>query len=268
MATYAIGDIQGCFDELKQLLNIIRFDEKHDTLWLVGDLVNRGPKSLEVLRFVKQLKNIIVVLGNHDIHLLVTFNNKDPFHITHNLEAIFNAPDGQELIDWLRFCPLIHHDPQLNYVMVHAGIYPYWNLEQAKQYASEVENILRRNDYIKFLEHIYGNEPNVWNNTLTGIERQRFIINSFTRMRFCNIEGLLDFSETGKLNSAPKGYLPWFAIPNRATKQNRIIFGHWAALNGETNTEKVIGIDTGCVWGGSLTAFRLDDGKRFSTSSI
>jgi bis(5'-nucleosyl)-tetraphosphatase (symmetrical) len=265
MATYAIGDIQGCFDELQQLLHIIHFDTKHDTLWLVGDLVNRGPKSLEVLRFIKQLKNTVAVLGNHDIHLLATFNNKDPYHITHNLEAIFEAPDGRELIDWLRFRPLIHHDHQLDYVMVHAGIYPYWNLEQAKQYAHEAEEMLRSDNYIDFLEYLYGNEPNVWKNTLTGIERQRFIINSFVRMRFCNREGTLDFTETGKVHSSPKNYLPWFAIPNRATTSNRIIFGHWAALRGKTNTENVIGLDTGCVWGGNLTAFRLDDSQRFST---
>ena len=264
MATYAIGDVQGCFDELQRLLKIINFDAEHDTLWFVGDLVNRGPKSLEVLRFIKQLKNTIVVLGNHDIHLLAAFHNKDPEHITNNLEAIFSAPDGHELIDWLRARPLLHHDKQLNYVLVHAGIYPYWNLEQAKQYAHEVETILQNDDYIEFLEHFYGNEPNIWQDTLTGIDRQRFIINSFTRMRFCNIAGYLDFSETGNLQSAPKDYLPWFAIPNRATKQNRIIFGHWAALRGITNNENAIGIDTGCVWGGSLTAFRLDDGQRFS----
>lgn len=268
MATYAIGDVQGCFDELQKLLEVIHFDDNKDALWFVGDLVNRGSKSLEVLRLVKNLKHTVVVLGNHDLHLLSVFHAKDPAHITHNLDEIFCAPDGQELIDWLRFRPLIHHDQGLNYVMVHAGIYPYWTLEQAKQYAHEVGMVLQGENYVEILEKIYGNEPNVWNNNLEGIERWRFIINSFARMRFCNPEGRLDFSEAGGLSSAPKGYLPWFAMPRPEQKEYKIIFGHWAALKGEVNAKNVFGIDTGCVWGGSLTALRLEDEKKFSVQAI
>lgn len=268
MATYAIGDVQGCFDELQKLLKVIHFDNNRDVLWFVGDLVNRGPKSLEVLRLVKSLKHTVVVLGNHDLHLLSVFHAKDPKHITHNLGDIFSAADGQELIDWLRFRPLLHYNQQLNYVMVHAGIYPYWTLFQAKKYACEVEKILQSDNYAEFLEKIYGNEPSIWNNSLEGIARQRFIINSFTRMRFCNLEGRLDFSETGELNSAPKGYLPWFKIARHDAEQYKLVFGHWAALKGKTNNENVIGLDTGCVWGDKLTAFCLEDGRRFSVEQV
>lgn len=268
MATYTIGDIQGCYDELQKLLAAINFDANKDILWFVGDLVNRGPKSLEVLRWIKNLKHKVVVLGNHDIHLLTVFQDKDSKHITRNLEEILYASDGQELIDWLRFRPLIHHDRQLNYVMVHAGIYPYWTLLQAKKYAGEVEKLLQSDNYGEFLQKIYGNEPSIWNNNLEGIERQRFIVNSFTRMRFCNLEGRLDFSESGGINSAPKGYLPWFKMVRHDPEQYQLVFGHWAALKGETNVKKIIGIDTGCVWGGKLTALRLEDGQKFSIDQI
>jgi len=264
MSTNAIGDIQGCFAELQELLRLIKFDHKKDQLWFVGDLVNRGPKSLEVLRFVKSLPNPIVVLGNHDLHLLTIFNKIDPLQINHTYHEILRAPDCQELIDWLRSRPFLHHDENLGYVMVHAGIYPNWTLEQAKSYAKEAEQILQSDNYAEFLEHMYGNEPNIWHEDLTGIARFRFIISCFTRMRFSDEQGKLDLQETKGLDATPVGFMPWFKVPKRKTKDYKIIFGHWAALQGKADTENIYALDTGCVWGGKLTALRLEDEQKFS----
>lgn len=268
MTTYVIGDVQGCFDELQQLLQLIEFDANKDRLWFVGDLVNRGPKSLEVLRFVQQLKNAIVVLGNHDLHLLSLFHGKDPLLKQHTLHEVLQAPDANKLIDWLRHRPLLHHDEKLGYVMVHAGIYPKWTLKQAKKYAKEVETALCDANYADFLGHMYGNQPDTWQENLTGNERLRFIINSFTRMRFCNMEGKLDFEATGELDTAPEGFKAWFQIEQRKTKDYKIIFGHWAALQGKMNIKNIYALDTGCVWDGSLTAMRLNDEKMFRVPCI
>lgn len=267
MTTYAIGDIQGCFDELQQLLRLIKFDQTNDRLWFVGDLVNRGAKSLEVLRFVKQLGNAVVVLGNHDLYLLSLFHNKNPLQKAHNLQPVLEAHDSQELIDWLRCLPLLYHEQKPDYVLVHAGIYPKWTLKEAKQCAKEVENVLRSDDYINFLEKMYGNQPDIWDEKLTGIKRLRFIINCFSRMRYCDKDGKLDLEATYPPIMAPPGYIPWFAFPERKIK-NKIIFGHWASLQGEAKTENIFALDTGCVWGGSLTAMRLEDGEKFSISCV
>ncbi len=267
MSTYAIGDIQGCFDELQKLLQLIKFDAEKDRLWFVGDLVNRGPKSLQVLRFVKNLPDPIVVLGNHDLHLLTVFNRTNHLHGEHSLQDVLQAPDRHELIDWLRARPLLHHDEKLGYVLVHAGIYPNWTLPQAKIYASEIEKILRSKNYATYLRHMYGDEPSMWHKNLTGMERFRFIINCFTRMRFCNVHNRLDLYETGSPDAAPPGYMPWFKVPNRKTTQYKIIFGHWAALEGKANTANIYALDTGCVWGGALTALRLEDEHIFSVAS-
>ncbi len=265
MATYAIGDVQGCFAELQQLLEHINFDENTDKLWFVGDLVNRGPESLKVLRFVKNLGNkAITVLGNHDFHLIALYYDINPLQKQHTLEDIIQAPDSEELIDWLRCQPLLHHDPALGYVMTHAGMYPMWDLAQAKKYAHEIEAILCGDNYLYLLEHMYGDQPDTWNENLTGIERQRFIINAFTRMRFCTPEGKLDFNTNGDLNSAPKGYKAWFNIPNRKTQNEKIIFGHWAALQAKVDVPNIYALDGGCVWGSKLIAMRLEDGERFS----
>lgn len=263
MATYCIGDIQGCFDELEQLLKIIDYNHNRDKLWFVGDLVNRGPKSLEVLRFIKNLPNTKVVLGNHDLHLLNFYNKIVDFEVSH-IEQIISAPDGPELIEWLRMQPLIHYAPEHNCVLVHAGIYPGWSLENALTYAKEAEKILRGKNYIDFLKHMYGNQPTIWSDDLNGWDRFRFIINACTRMRFCDLNGNLEFEHTGNIETAPPGYLPWFKIPRRKTKDTKIIFGHWAALEGITNEPNAIALDTGCVWGSSLTALRLDDGIKFN----
>ncbi len=262
MATYAIGDVQGCYNELQELLQLIHFDSVTDRLWFAGDLVNRGPQSLEVLRFVKNLKNSVVVLGNHDLHLLAIANGH-PFK-DHFLHDVLNAPDRDVLVNWLRQRPLLHYSPRKGYAMIHAGLPPQWTLHQAKRYAQEVEQALRGDKYVSFLEHLYGNKPLQWNRNLRGWSRLRFITNALTRIRFCNEEGVLDLTTRGEIGSQPKDYLPWYQIPNRASQKVKIIFGHWAALAGKAEGVNVYALDTGCVWGGSLTAMRLEDGQRFS----
>jgi bis(5'-nucleosyl)-tetraphosphatase (symmetrical) len=263
MPTYCIGDIQGCFDELAQLLKIIDYDYHHDHLWLVGDLVNRGPKSLEVLRLIKELPNVIITLGNHDLHLLNFYHQIVDFEVSH-LEPILAAPDGKKLVKWLQMQPLMHYDSKHNCILTHAGIYPGWDLTSVLTYAKETEKVLRGKKYLELLNHMYGNSPTIWHQNLQGWDRHRFIINAFTRMRFCDLEGNLVLDQADKIANTPPGYLPWFKIPWRKTKNIKIIFGHWAALGGETNEPNVIALDTGCVWGGSLTALRLEDGVKFS----
>lgn len=262
MATYAIGDVQGCFDELQSLLQLIDFNPKKDRLWFAGDLVNRGPKSLDVLRFVKSLKNPVVVLGNHDLHLLAIANGH-PFK-DHFLHDVLVAPDRDPLINWLRRQPLLHYDARKGYAMVHAGLPPQWTLKQAKRYAAEVEQALRGEKYVNFLEHLYGNKPLQWNRNLRGWSRLRFITNALTRIRFCNEEGMLDLSSRGEIGSQPPSYVPWYQIPGRASAKVKIIFGHWAALQGKTDNPQVYALDTGCVWGNALTAMRLEDERLFS----
>jgi bis(5'-nucleosyl)-tetraphosphatase (symmetrical) len=263
MAAYCIGDIQGCFDELEHLLRVINYDCARDQLWFVGDLVNRGPKSLEVLRFIKQQPNAKVVLGNHDLHLLNYYNKIVDFEAGH-LEQILVAPDSLELIEWLRKQPLLYHDVERNFILVHAGIYPGWELHEAIAYAREVEAALQGKNHIDFLRNLYGNEPNSWNDNLSGWDRLRFITNAFTRMRFCDLHGKLEFVNSGRIDTAPQNFLPWFKIPWRKTKNVKILFGHWAALNGIADEQNVFALDTGCVYGESLTAMRLEDGVKFS----
>lgn len=266
MATYCIGDIQGCYAELQQLLQVINYHES-DHLWFVGDLVNRGPQSLEVLRLIKKLPNTKIVLGNHDLHLLTFFHKIVDFEVKY-LEPILIAPDGGELVEWLRKQPLLYHDPRYNCVLVHAGIYPTWDLAQAVIYAREVAEVLQGQNYLTFLKNLYGDEPSHWDDNLTGWERLRFIVNAFTRMRFCSFQGDLEFKRTGGMSTAPQGYIPWFQIPWRRTKQVQIIFGHWAALKGKTDTKNIIALDTGCVWGEQLTALRLEDRRKFQVQAL
>jgi bis(5'-nucleosyl)-tetraphosphatase (symmetrical) len=269
MSTYAIGDVQGCFKTLNKLLEHINFDPASDSLWFAGDLVNRGPQSLETLRFVKQLGNKHhTVLGNHDLHLLARS------HATHEgwkddtLNDILQAPDKKELLDWLQHLPLIHHDAELGYTMVHAGFAKNWDLSKAQQLAKEVENVLRSDKASDYFHHMYGNQPDQWDEKLTGFDRLRCITNFFTRERFCFSDGRMDLKFDGTLESAPKDLLPWYQVPDRANAELNILFGHWAALGGITNTEKVFALDTGCVWGFDLTAMRLEDQKRFKVASV
>lgn len=267
MPTYAIGDVQGCYDELRDLLQCIAFDPQKDALWFTGDLVNRGHQSLQVLRFIRSLPCAQVVLGNHDIHLL-SLANGHRFK-NHTVQDVLAAPDCQELVDWLRQQPLLHYDAQLGYVMTHAGVFPHWSLAQAQAYAREVEQVLQRADYADHLESLYGNQPNQWHADLAGYDRWRFIVNAFTRMRFCTLEGELDFLHLGKIGSQPGHLLPWFTLPHRAIGDTPIVFGHWAALEGKVQGEsaQVFALDTGCAWGASLTAMRLEDRQLFSVPS-
>jgi bis(5'-nucleosyl)-tetraphosphatase (symmetrical) len=265
MSTYAIGDVQGCYNELQHLLKKIHYQPSHDTLWFTGDIINRGPRSLDTLRFIKNLpSNTVVTLGNHDIHLLAVAFTPRKMKSEDTIEEILHAADAAELLDWLRQCPLLHYDKKLNFAMAHAGIYPLWQLPQALAYAAEAEASLRSKNYKETLTHIFGNQPQQWHNSLQGWDRLRFIVNSFTRMRYCREDGRLDLSVKGPLGSQPAHYRPWFAMPNRKTQQDNIVFGHWASLAGQASTPQVYAIDTGCVWGGKLTALRLEDQGLFA----
>lgn len=265
MATYAIGDIQGCYSELQQLLELIHFDSRNDILWSVGDLVNRGPQSLEVLRFFKQLgERAIVVLGNHDLQLLtVAHGHTEYLRPGDTLTPILRATDCQELVTWLRHCPLLHHDADLGFTLIHAGLPPQWDLSHARQYAAEVETALRGSHYGEFLDNLYGSDPKKWSNDLEGFERLRFITNCFTRLRYCNAKGKLALKKKDYPQTRDDDYQPWFSLPNRASRDLRIIFGHWSTL-GYYVGNNVYALDNGCVWGGKLVALRLEDRQVFS----
>jgi bis(5'-nucleosyl)-tetraphosphatase (symmetrical) len=257
MATYAIGDIQGCYDELMQLLDALDYNEHEDRLWFTGDLVNRGPSSLQVLRFVRQLGNrAITVLGNHDLHLLAIDAMQEKPRRKDTLDEILKAPDRDELLHWLRSCPLFHHDADLGYTLLHAGLPPQWDLIQAGKYAREVETVLQGKNYRKFFKHMYGDYPDMWRDDLQGWERLRFITNCFTRLRYCNKKGKLLLQAKGAPGSQPAKYLPWFRVPERASRPLRLVFGHWSTL-GEVNDTGIFALDSGCLWGGGLTALRL-----------
>ena len=265
MSTFVIGDVQGCYDELQALLAHIQFDVAKDTLWFTGDLVNRGPKSLEVLRFVRHLPRVICVLGNHDLTLLALAYTKLTLR-HHTLDDILNAPDKEDLLNWLRQRPLLYQDDIFNCILVHAGIPPQWHMEAAIRYAQEGEANLSSNHYRDLLNNMFGNQPDRWDNRLTGWERLRFIINGLTRIRFCDKEGNLVFNYKGTIAEVPAHLIPWYRFPLRKLENKKILFGHWAALQGQTDVPYVAALDTGCYWGGALTALRLDDGRSFSIS--
>jgi bis(5'-nucleosyl)-tetraphosphatase (symmetrical) len=264
MATYAIGDVQGCYDALCRLLDEIRFDPARDRLWFAGDLVNRGPQSLEVLRFVMGLdERAVTVLGNHDLHLLAVAASEDRLKSHDTFSELLRAPDRQEVLTWLRHRPLLHHAREPGFTMVHAGFPPQWDLDLARSCASEVETVLRSADYPEFFRHMYGNRPDRWSPSLGGWERLRFITNCLTRLRFCDRQGRLALACKEAPGRQPRGYLPWFDVPGLASANLRIVFGHWAAL-GLHRQPGIYAMDGGCVWGGSLAALRLDppDGYR------
>jgi len=257
MAVYAIGDIQGCYDELMRLLELINIDPANDQVWFTGDLVNRGPASLQVLRAVHELgDSAITVLGNHDLHLLAVAEGSRPLHKNDTLDDILSAPDRDELLTWLRQQPLMHHAPALNTLLVHAGLPPQWDLAMAQTCAKEVETVLRGDNYTAFFQHMYGNQPDVWCDDLANWNRLRFITNSFTRLRYCNATGHFDFEAKGKPGTQPVGYLPWFEVPGRRSEDLRIVFGHWSTL-GLRRERNIVSLDTGCLWGKQLTAVRL-----------
>ena len=257
MAIYAVGDIQGCYTELMQLLDKIRFDQAVDKLWLVGDLVNRGADSLQVLRLVKSLgESAITVLGNHDLHLLAVAAGTSRLHRGDTLDEILAAPDREELLSWLRHQRLMHVEG--DYVLVHAGLLPGWTVKQAARLAGEVEKSLQSLDYIEYLSRMYGNQPAAWDDGLTGFKRLRVITNALTRMRICTLDGEMEFDFKAEQHKIPQGYLPWFDVPDRASTNKTVIFGHWSAL-GLMVKPDAIALDTGCLWGGPLTAIRLED---------
>ncbi len=264
MAHYAIGDVQGCYDPLMALLQQCQFNEKTDTLWFTGDLVNRGPQSLDVLRFVKNLPvTPRVVLGNHDIHLLAVAFGHVTLHKHDTLNDILKAPDRDELLHWLRQQPLMHVNKDLGFMLVHAGLYPLWSVDKAQVLAKEVEALLQCDDHIKLYEHLYGNEPVVWREDLAGFDRLRFIVNAFTRMRFVNSQGELDLQNKGS-DITQNDYAPWFDHSELNHQPYQLLFGHWAALQGQCDAPGIHALDTGCIWDGKLTAMRLDDGVLFA----
>lgn len=261
MATYAIGDIQGCFTTLSHLLDEIGFSPVRDRLWLVGDLINRGPDSLAVLRWAKQHDAVLtVVLGNHDLHTLAVAEGFVDAHRYDTLHPLLAAPDRDELLSWLRGRHMAYAEGDC--LMVHAGVLPSWRPERALELAREVEAILRGDGYRNFFAHMYGNHPNHWQDDLSGMSRLRVITNALTRLRVCTTEGAMDFRFKGELPDIPEGMIPWFDMPDRKSAVATLVFGHWSAL-GLIMRDNLIALDTGCLWGGELTAVRLEDRRVF-----
>lgn len=262
MSTYAIGDIQGCFTSLCQLLDRCQFNPAHDRLWFVGDLVNRGPRSLETLRLIRALGPMVkTVLGNHDLYLLmVAYGAVKKRNGDDTLDPILNAPDREALLTWLRNQPLCYTEGE--YALVHAGILPEWSVKKARKLSQEVEAALQGKDFKAFLKDLWGSEPNQWSDKLKGIERLRMIVNVMTRMRFCHADGTLNFKAKGPLSKASDGLIPWFQLPKRKSSKHTLVVGHWSAL-GLRLEENLLALDTGCLWGGKLTALRLEDRQLF-----
>ncbi len=258
MAVYIIGDVQGCFDELKELVKFISFKPKKDQLWFVGDLVNRGPQSIETLRWVKSLgTSACIVLGNHDLHLLAAYVGAKEIRTTSSLYSVLQAKDIDELITWLRYQSLMQYNKKLNFAMVHAGLAPQWSIKNALRYAKEVETVLKSKKYADFLYNMYGDNPNRWDGRLKGWARLRTITNYFTRLRYCTNKGEMSFSEKGPPGTQRSRMKPWFEIKSRKSADTTVAFGHWSTL-GFVNEQNVIGTDTGCLWGGCLTAVEMD----------
>ncbi len=268
MSIYAIGDVQGCYKELMELLALIDFDLGKDQLWFTGDLINRGPQSLEVLRFVKNLgDNAITVLGNHDIHYLAVASGAVSITKQDTFQDVIQATDAKNLFDWLRYRPMIHYDKIKNFLLVHAGIPPVWDITTALHCAHEVEEVLRGQNYLEHFIKMYENFSGSWQNTgMNPQERFNLIINYCTRMRFVDSEGNLELQYKDKENpdEQPANYFPWFKMPSLLAPEINVIFGHWAALGGKTDIPHRFAIDTGCCWGDALTALRLEDLHYFS----
>jgi bis(5'-nucleosyl)-tetraphosphatase (symmetrical) len=261
MATYAIGDVQGCFDELLELLDAFRFDRARDRLWFVGDLVNRGPASLATLRFVRDLEDrALVVLGNHDLHLLALAQGSVKSRQDDTLEEVIAAPDRDDLLDWLRGRAMMHVAG--SHALVHAGLLPQWDAAKARSLAEEVETELRGPRHEEFLAKLYGSRPDRWADELKGPDRLRVIVNAMTRLRFCTPDGVMEFHTKGEITQAPDGYLPWFDIPGRKSADSTVICGHWSAL-GLRLAPNLLALDSGCVWGGQLSAVRLEDRRLY-----
>jgi bis(5'-nucleosyl)-tetraphosphatase (symmetrical) len=257
VATYAIGDIQGCFEALERLLDRINFDRGRDRLWFVGDLVNRGPDSLATIRFVKDLgETAVTVLGNHDLHLLTVAAGFAKIHRGDTFDDILAAPDREALLTWLRRQKMMHID--CGWAMVHAGLLPQWSVARALELAHEVEAVLAGPRYGDLLRAMYGNTPDAWDDQLQGFDRLRVIINAMTRLRLCTPDGRMEFRHKSAPRNLPEGYLPWYAITARASAGEPMIFGHWSTLGLHASND-VIALDSGCLWGNALSAMRLED---------
>lgn len=257
MATYAIGDIQGCFHSFQALLSKIGFQPGTDRLWLVGDIINRGAGSLEMLRWVyEHQESLDMVLGNHDLHALAVAAGFAPLHKTDTLQPLLDAADAERLFDWLRQQSLVHRDQ--GYLMVHAGLLPQWSADDAVSLAAEVESALRGPNHLDYLAQMYGNQPAQWQDGLQGMDRLRLITNAMTRIRTCTLTGGLNLKFAGEVEKIPAGYLPWFDVPDRRSAGSPIVFGHWSALGLQLRAD-ISALDTGCLWGGKLTAMRLED---------
>lgn len=261
MATYALGDIQGCQPQLQMLLEIIDRETPGAKLFFAGDLVNRGPASLETLRMVKGLgERAVTVLGNHDLHLLAVACGIRKVKPGDTVQPVLEAPDRNELIDWLRHRPMAYAAD--GFLLVHAGVLPQWDAEKTMALAHEVEQVLRGNDWKDFLAEMYGNLPDRWDDGLEGTARLRCIVNGLTRLRFCTADGKMEFASKMGTDEAPPGYMPWFDVPGRKTGDSTVVFGHWSTL-GLVMRDRLVSLDTGCVWGGKLTAVRLEDRALF-----
>lgn len=261
MTDYAIGDIQGCYDRLRDVLAKVDFSPSRDRLWVAGDLINRGPSSLETLRYIESLgSSALVVLGNHDLHLLAVALGGHETRRKDTLGDILEAPDLGRLVEWLRQQHLCIHDPARNMVMAHAGLPHIWSVDRAMACAREVEEVIGGSAAEEYFTHMYGNQPECWDDGLTGMDRWRVITNYFTRMRFIAEDGTLELATKESASEAPEGFAPWFRYPRQ--DDTRVVFGHWAALEGNTGVERFIGLDTGCVWGGALTMMNLDSGEK------
>lgn len=264
MATYAIGDVQGCLEPLQRLLAHIQYDDRSDQLWFCGDLVNRGPQSVDVLRFIRGLNNTVVTLGNHDLHLLAVAAGKRRYRDKDTFQDCLDAPDSDELLTWLRQQHFCHADESLNALLCHAGIYPLWDKATALQEARALERALQSSDYADFLAVAFGKKPVAWQDDLSPDDRLRFSSNCFTRMRICDAAGHIDFGYKSRLDSIPAGFMPWYRHPQSLIQHIPVIFGHWAALDARSGEANAHAIDSGCVWGGHLTALRVDDWQRFT----
>jgi bis(5'-nucleosyl)-tetraphosphatase (symmetrical) len=264
VSIYAIGDVQGCYDTLRRLLDRIGFEPGTDTLWFTGDLVNRGGQSLETLRFIRALGEAAVsVLGNHDLHLIAErVKPSERRQKNVDLRRVLEAQDGLELIDWLRRRPLVHFDPKHRFLLLHAGLAPQWTLEKVQSEAARVERELRSDDYKQVVLRMYGNRPAGWSRRLKGMDRTRATINVLTRMRYCDPQGQICFDSKGPPGTQPVGNYPWFEVPGHKARDFRVVCGHWSAL-GRFAGLGVHAIDTGCVWGGKLTALKLGEDPEF-----
>ena len=266
MSTYAIGDIQGCYNELRQLVDSIQFNPDTDKLLFAGDLVNRGPDSLATLRFVKSLGDAAdSVLGNHDMHLLALSQGNLSHQSGSTLDDILSAPDRDELLDWLRHRPFLIFDDKTQSAVIHAGLPPQWSLSEARRYSQELEQTLQGDDFNAYCMDMYGNKPKKWKDSLQGMDRLRFITNCFTRLRFCTNKGKLSFSDKGPPGTQQEDFLPWYEVADRKTANDLIYFGHWSTLP-LAKRNNAWSLDTGCLWGGSLSAVRLEDQQVFQVS--